>query len=119
MDSNSNYNVVLQIVRNTTYTVPVPPVGTLLPFRGNIHAHSSYSDGNQDGLATTPLQDFQYAAASLHSDFLGISEHNHSQAGMSLPNFARACSRPTWRQRPALWPCTAWSGASSPAGATW
>jgi hypothetical protein len=74
---------------NTTYTVPVPPVGTLLPFRGNIHAHSSYSDGNQDGLAVTPLQDFQYAAASLHSDFLGISEHNHAQAGMSLPNYAR------------------------------
>lgn len=74
---------------NTTYAVPVPPVGTLLPFRGNIHAHSSYSDGNQDGLAVTPLQDFQYAAASLHSDFLGISEHNHAQAGMSLPNYAR------------------------------
>ncbi|MDO7850398.1 T9SS type A sorting domain-containing protein [Hymenobacter convexus] len=71
------------------YTVPVPPVGTLLAFRGNIHAHSSYSDGNQDGAAVTPLQDFQYAAASLHSDFLGISEHNHSQAGMSLPNYAR------------------------------
>jgi len=74
---------------STSYTVPVPPVGTLLPFRGNIHAHSSYSDGNQDGLAVTPLQDFQYAAASLHSDFLGISEHNHAGAGMSLPNYAR------------------------------
>ncbi|GAB3879292.1 hypothetical protein GCM10028824_42510 [Hymenobacter segetis] len=80
---------------NTTYTVPVPPVGTLLPFRGNIHAHSSYSDGNQDGLAVTPLQDFQYAAASLHSDFLGISEHNHSQAGMSLPNYARGLQQAT------------------------
>ena len=77
----------------TTYTVPVPPVGTLLPFRGNIHAHSSYSDGNQDGLAVTPLQDFQYAAASLHSDFLGISEHNHAQAGMSLPNYARGLAQ--------------------------
>jgi hypothetical protein len=74
---------------NVTYTVPVPPAGTLLPFRGNIHAHSSYSDGNQDGTLTTPLQDFQFAAASLHSDFLGISEHNHAQAGMSLPNYAR------------------------------
>ena len=75
----------------TTYTVPVPPVGTLLPFRGNIHAHSAYSDGNQDAGssgASTPLQDFQFAAASLHSDFLGISEHNHSQAGMNLPNYA-------------------------------
>lgn len=79
---------------STTYTVPVPPVGTLLPFRGNLHAHSSYSDGNQD-VAATPLQDFQYAAASLHSDFLGISDHNHSQAGMSLPNYARGLAQAT------------------------
>ncbi|MFC6225628.1 T9SS type A sorting domain-containing protein [Hymenobacter artigasi] len=78
---------------NTSYTVPVPPVGTLLPFRGNLHAHSSYSDGNQDGAAVTPLQDFQYAAASLHTDFLGISDHNHSQAGMSLPNYARGLTQ--------------------------
>ena len=70
-----------------TQLLPLPPVGSLLYFRGNIHAHSSYSDGNQDGTAATPLQDFQFAAASLHSDFLGISEHNHSQAGMSLPNY--------------------------------
>ena len=75
------------------YNVPVPPAGTLLPFRGNLHAHSSYSDGNQDGAAVTPLQDFQYAAASLHSDFLGISDHNHSQAGMSLPNYARGLTQ--------------------------
>jgi hypothetical protein len=70
-----------------TLLLPLPPAGSLLAFRGNIHAHSSYSDGNQDGTAATPLQDFQFAAASLHSDFLGISEHNHSQAGMSLPNY--------------------------------
>ncbi len=72
---------------SVAYGVPVPPVGTLVHFRGNMHAHSSYSDGNQDA-AATPLQDFQFAAASLHSDFLGISEHNHSQAGMSLGNYA-------------------------------
>ena len=77
------------------YTLPVPPAGTLLPFRGNLHAHSSYSDGNQDGAAVTPLQDFQYAAASLHTDFLGISDHNHSQAGMSLPNYARGLAQAT------------------------
>ena len=77
----------------TTYSVPVPPVGTLLPFRGNLHAHSSYSDGNQDGAAVTPLQDFQYAAASLHTDFLGISDHNHAGAGMSLPNYARGLAQ--------------------------
>jgi hypothetical protein len=78
-----------------TYTVPVPVAGTLLPFRGNLHAHSSYSDGNQDNTLTTPLQDFQFAAASLHSDFLGISDHNHSQAGMSLPNYALGLQQAT------------------------
>ncbi|WP_046245427.1 CehA/McbA family metallohydrolase [Hymenobacter terrenus] len=82
-------NYMTSFFATVVYNVPVPPVGTLLPFRGNIHAHSSYSDGNQDGLATTPLQDFQYADASLNTDFMGISEHNHAGAGMSLPNYAR------------------------------
>jgi len=71
--------------------IPVPPVGTPHFYVGNLHAHSAYSDGNQDAGssgAATPLQDFQFAAASLHSDFLGISEHNHSQAGMLLSNYA-------------------------------
>lgn len=60
---------------------------------GNIHAHSSYSDGNQDSatsLMTKPLQDFNYARASQHVDFYGISEHNHYSAGMTNPvNFHR------------------------------
>lgn len=60
---------------------------------GNIHAHSSYSDGNQDSatsLMTKPLQDFNYARASQHIDFYGISEHNHYSAGMTNPvNFHR------------------------------
>ncbi len=79
---------------SASYTVPVPAAGTLLPWRGNLHAHSAYSDGNQDA-AATPLQDFQFAAASLHSDFLGISDHNHSQAGMSLPNYALGLQQAT------------------------
>jgi PKD repeat protein len=52
---------------------------------GNIHAHSSYSDGNKDSSTshlTRPIQDFIYAKASQHVDFYGISEHNHLQAGM-------------------------------------
>jgi hypothetical protein len=75
----------------TQLVVPVPPVGTLNYYYGNLHAHSAYSDGNQDAGtsgATTPLQDFTFADASLHSDFLGISDHNHSQAGMQRPNYA-------------------------------
>ncbi|QNH62069.1 CehA/McbA family metallohydrolase [Hymenobacter sediminicola] len=61
-------------------------------YYGNLHAHSSYSDGNQDEARTgyaTPYQNYGFADASLHLDFLGISEHNHSQAGMQLPNYAR------------------------------
>ncbi|MFY9308239.1 MAG: T9SS type A sorting domain-containing protein [Bacteroidia bacterium] len=55
---------------------------------GNIHAHSSYSDGNKDSntsLLTTPLQDFNYAKTSQNIDFYGISEHNHLAAGMKNP----------------------------------
>ncbi|RYU80103.1 CehA/McbA family metallohydrolase [Hymenobacter persicinus] len=61
-------------------------------YYGNLHAHSAYSDGNQDEAtshAATPAQDYSFAKASLHLDFLGISEHNHAQAGMSLPNYAK------------------------------
>ncbi|MCC2545942.1 CehA/McbA family metallohydrolase [Hymenobacter sp. BT175] len=59
---------------------------------GNLHAHSSYSDGNADEATTgysTPAQDYSFANASLHLDFLGISEHNHAQAGMQRPNYAK------------------------------
>ena len=55
---------------------------------GNIHAHSSYSDGNQDSstsMMTKPLQDFNYAKNAQHIDFYGISEHNHFSAGMKSP----------------------------------
>jgi len=52
---------------------------------GNIHSHSSYSDGNKDSatsLMTKPIQNFLYAKESLQTDFYGISEHNHEGAGM-------------------------------------
>lgn len=57
---------------------------------GNIHSHSSYSDGNQDSgtsMMTTPYQDFMYARQSQHIDFYGICDHNHSQAGMVSPSY--------------------------------
>lgn len=57
-------------------------------YYGNLHAHSSYSDGNKDSstsLLTTPFQDFNYANASQHTDFYGISEHNHLSAGLTSP----------------------------------
>lgn len=47
---------------------------------GNIHSHSSYSDGNKDSTASGyyyPGHDYNYAKSSYHMDFLGIAEHNH------------------------------------------
>src|SRR5688572_17140594 len=61
-------------------------------YYGNLHAHSSYSDGNADASTsghTTPFQNYVYANGSLHFDFLGISEHNHSQAGMQKVNYKK------------------------------
>lgn len=62
---------------------------------GNIHAHSSYSDGAKDGATTgvlTPSECYKYAKSSEHFDFLGISEHNHLQAKMHLLNYAKGLS---------------------------
>ena len=44
---------------------------------GNLHAHSDYSDGNQDNPGFTPDDDYTYAMSSQCMDYLGISEHNH------------------------------------------
>ena len=63
---------------------------TLNYYYGNIHSHTSYSDGNKDSVTsglTTPLQDFLYAKQSLHTDFYGISEHNHQSAGNMGPYY--------------------------------
>lgn len=56
---------------------------------GNIHAHSSYSDGNKDDLSKTPDDDYAFARDALCMDFLGISEHNHTGAGMSYPDYLK------------------------------
>jgi hypothetical protein len=61
-------------------------------YYGNLHAHSAYSDGNKDAStsgSSTPFQNYVYANASLHFDFLGISEHNHAGAGMQKVNYAK------------------------------
>ncbi len=55
-------------------------------YYGNIHSHTSYSDGNKDSatsLMTKPIQAYNYAKNSQHIDFYGISEHNHASAGMA------------------------------------
>lgn len=61
--------------------------GTLNHYFGNLHAHSSYSDGNADNTSKIPADDYTYAKTALCMDFLGISEHNHATAGMSISNW--------------------------------
>ncbi len=63
---------------------------------GNLHSHSSYSDGNKDSTATGyyyPGDDYNYVKGSYHMDFLGISEHNHysskNNPGMHVSDYIR------------------------------
>lgn len=44
---------------------------------GNLHSHSSYSDGNKDNTSLIPADDYAYAKDANCMDFLGIAEHNH------------------------------------------
>lgn len=68
--------------------MPYDPASGYVYMFGNLHAHSSYSDGNKDNLSKKPIDDFTFARDALCMDFLGISEHNHAGAGMSKPNYA-------------------------------
>ena len=62
-------------------------------YYGNLHAHSYYSDGNQDNPSFTPADDYAYAKNSLCLDFLGISEHNHATANMTLTKWPAGISQ--------------------------
>ena len=70
----------------------LPRSGTVLPsdlgysaYFGNLHSHSSYSDGVQ-----TPADAYAFARVSAPTalDFLAVTDHNHSGAGMQLPSYA-------------------------------
>lgn len=67
---------------NSTIATPVPQVFNT--YFGNLHAHSGFSDGNADDPTKTPADDYTFAKQSMCMDFLGISEHNHTGAGMNL-----------------------------------
>lgn len=59
---------------------------------GSMHSHSAYSDGNEENnpAFTTARSCFEYVdQRTLHIDFWGISDHNHSSAGMSLPDYQK------------------------------
>jgi hypothetical protein len=64
-------------------------------YYGNLHAHSAYSDGNKDNGSYTPANDYAFAKTALCMDFLGISEHNHNEAGMQLSNYANGLNQAT------------------------
>ncbi len=76
------YQIVNPLMGNQTTTTPNS--GTFNYYYGNLHAHSSSSDGNKDDLSKGPTDDYAFAKGSMFMDFLGISEHNHTGAGMSL-----------------------------------
>lgn len=61
---------------------------------GSLHSHSEYSDGNQGNNPQylNAGSCFEYANGSLHIDFWGISDHNHSTAGMQIADFHSAIS---------------------------
>ena len=44
-------------------------------FFGNLHSHTSYSDGSG-----TPREAFQYARMTAGIHFLALTEHNHAEA---------------------------------------
>ena len=82
----------LAAVSATTATPPPVTAGSYHFYRGNLHGHSSYSDGNKDSGtsgAYTPADDYALGRLAQQFDFMGISEHNHNQAGMELANYAK------------------------------
>lgn len=86
----------------TNSTSAVPPVQPFNTYFGNLHSHSSFSDGNADDPTKTPADDYAFAKESMCMDFLGISEHNHTGAGMNISrwqpglNHAAAATTPAF-----------------------
>ncbi len=73
-------------------TVPSTPSGTTLlpyvdrtaglqPYFGNLHSHTSYSDG-----VSTPAAAYQYArnTAQTPLDFMAVTDHNHAAGGFPM-----------------------------------
>ncbi len=60
---------------------------------GNLHAHTVYSDGGKDNSSTNPAAAYEFAKNSLCMDYLGISEHNHAEAGMNIANWQPGISQ--------------------------
>jgi hypothetical protein len=89
--SSPNYLTSNPLISSVTTSV----VAVNNYYYGNLHAHSSYSDGNQDNGSLTPADNYAYAKNSLCMDFLGISDHNHATAGMSINNWQPGITQAT------------------------
>ena len=78
----TSYSTGVSITSN-----PYDPAAGYMYLYGNLHSHSSYSDGNKDNLSKKPKDDYRFARDGRCMDFLGISEHNHAGAGMNISNY--------------------------------
>ena len=60
------------------------------PYFGNLHCHTSYSDGE-----LTPADAWNYARndAPTPLDFLAVTEHNHAGLGMTLARYAQGAAQ--------------------------
>jgi hypothetical protein len=64
---------------------------SFLHLYGNLHGHSTHSDGRPSTLE--PADDYAYARTVNGMDFLGISEHNHSTAGMQIADYKKGSAQ--------------------------
>ena len=88
-----------QYLSFSSSTTAIPTAAPFNFYFGNLHAHTGYSDGNMDDPAKTPADAYAFAKNSMCMDFLGISEHNHTGAGMNIsrwqPGLAQAAAAST------------------------
>ena len=74
---------------NSTSVPLFPPKlqidSSFLHLYGNLHGHTTHSDGKAS--TGQPVDAYTYARTAIGMDFLGISEHNHSTAGMQIANY--------------------------------
>lgn len=74
--------VVLLVTITFSLSFAVPKMNAVAPqpplkfYFGNLHAHTSYSDGSG-----TPKEAYSYARNTGDLDFMAITEHNHAAAG--------------------------------------
>jgi Bacterial Ig-like domain/Secretion system C-terminal sorting domain len=85
--ANNNYAGISGSGSWSFTTQAAPPPELLNFYFGNLHSHSSYSDGNADNTIKIPSDDYTFAKTALCMDFLGISEHNHATAGMHIADW--------------------------------